>query len=97
MTGWGVFGSGHETPAQRAAAARAFQKQQRARIAAFSLNHKAKLLARAILSAAAARGIVTLQDGIQSGLTRREVESLWPQALEIARATDARLPQMVAP
>lgn len=85
-----------ETPAERRAATRAFDKAQRARVAVLSLNGKTKLLARAIVKAAADRSIVTERDGIQAGLTPSEVTTLFPAALEVARSMEPRLPEMVA-
>lgn len=84
------------TRAEKRAQQRSFEKLGRDRIAVLSLNDKTKLLARAILSAAAARNSVSRQDGIQAGLTPREVDSLFPAALEVARAKEPRLLQMVA-
>lgn len=84
------------TREERRAQQRSYEKGQRDRVAVLSLNQKTKLLAGAIIDAAAKRGIFSQKDGIQAGLTPREVESLFPAALEVARAREPRLTDMVA-
>lgn len=85
-----------QTAAERRAERRQYENGQRARVAVLSLNAKVKLLARAIVKAAGERNIVTEKDGIQCGLTAREVEVHLPAALELARSMEPRLPDMVA-
>jgi hypothetical protein len=85
-----------ETPAERGARRRANIAREKARIAVLSLNDKTKLLAEAIVGCVARYGEFSARDGALAGLTPREVETLFPAALEIARGMEPRLTDMVA-
>lgn len=85
-----------ETREQRRARALNEARKARARVAALSKSAKTKLLARAIVDAAAKRGTVSLHDGIQAGLTRAEVEAHFGPAMEVARTMEPRLTGMGA-
>jgi len=82
------------TPAERRAEARAYERRERGRVAVLSRSEKTRLLARAIVEAASKRGQVSVNDGVQAGLTRREVEAFYPSALEVARRIEPRLTAM---
>ncbi|HEY4112898.1 MAG TPA: hypothetical protein VGM17_02450 [Rhizomicrobium sp.] len=62
---------------------------------ALSDSQKTTILARAIAGAARARGSVTVRDGVQAGLSEREVSRLWDDATIEARRLEPRLPEMV--
>lgn len=70
---------------ERAAARRRRNAAEQAFIARSTDKAKLKILARAICTAATARGTICLTDLLQSGVSQGDAERLYDQALQLAR------------